>query len=122
MKQTDTEGNAYRLQEMTELRDSTKMKLSSTRFLHLEADRLPATTGTLELASLGDGARLDTIVSVWVVDGGAVTEELKRLTDVLATTQEDSVGTLRGTKSKLIKSQAFTTSLDDTSTGSFSET
>lgn len=90
--------------------------------LHLEADGLPATTGTLELAALGDGARLDTIVGVWVVDRGAVTEVLLGLTNVLATTQQNGVGTLGGTQGKLIEGQALSASLDDARTSGLSET
>lgn len=55
--------------------------------LYLEAVGLSATTGTFELSSLGADTWLDTIVSVWVVWRGAVTEVLDGLTDTLAATE-----------------------------------
>lgn len=94
---------------------------SSIERLHLETNGLPATTSTLELASLGDDAGLDAVVSVGVVDGGAVSEVLDGLTHALAASQEHGVGTLGGTQGKLIKGEALTAGLDDAGTGGLGE-
>jgi hypothetical protein len=91
------------------------------RNLYLEADGLSATTGTFELSAVGADTWLDAIVSVWVVWRSAVTEVLDRLTNTLAATEQDGVSTLRGAEGKLIKGQALSTSLDDSSSSSLGE-
>lgn len=82
--------------------------------LYLEANRLAATTSTLELSSLGSNIRLDSIVSVRVVHGGAVSEVPNCLARALGASEKNRIGPLRRLKSKLIEGQALTTSLDDT--------
>lgn len=89
--------------------------------LDLEAGRSPASTSLLELSALGDNTGLDTIVSVRVGDGGAVTEVSDGLTGVLGATKKDSVGALGGAQGKLIKGDAFTAGLDDSGSGSLGE-
>ena len=51
--------------------------------LNLESSRSSASTGLLELASLGSDVRLDTIVCVGVVDRGLVAEMAHRSTVLL---------------------------------------
>lgn len=64
-----------------------KLDDSKPSNLHLETIGSSATTSTLELASLGDGSWLDTIVSVWVVDRSSVTKVLDGFTNALAATE-----------------------------------
>jgi hypothetical protein len=66
--------------------------------LNLESSRSSASTGLLELASLGSDVRLDTIVCVGVVDRGLVAEMAHSLTGILGTTEKHGVASLGGTK------------------------
>lgn len=52
-------------------------------------------------------------MGVWVVDRGSVTEVTNSLTSSLATTKEDGIASLWRAESKLIKGEAFSTSLGD---------
>jgi hypothetical protein len=79
--------------------------------LDLETTRSTLTTSTFKLTTLGTNERLLVLM-------GTHTEVLNRLTRVLGTTDEDSVGTSRSTEGQLIQSKDFTTSLQDTSLGS----
>jgi hypothetical protein len=92
------------------------MKYKETRMicLDLETTRSTLTTSTFELTTLGTNIRLLVLV-------GTHTKVLNGLTRVLGTTDEDSVGTSRGTESQLIQGQDFTTSLQDTSLGGLGE-
>jgi hypothetical protein len=95
--------------------------MSHLSHLDLESIGSPATTSLLELSALGDSSGFDTIVSVRVGWGSAVTEVSDRLTGVLGTTEKDSVGSLWTAKSQLIKSDALTTGLDNSGSGGLSE-
>lgn len=66
--------------------------------LHLETARASATTGTLELAALGEDVGLLVLV-------GTEAEVLDGLTVVLGATQEQGVGTGGLLKSKLVEGQ-----------------
>jgi hypothetical protein len=89
--------------------------------LNLKSVGGSATTGLFELTSLGSDVWFDTIVGVGIVDGGAVTEVANSLASTLATTEQNSVATLGGSKGKLIKGKAFTTSLCNAGSGISSE-
>lgn len=96
-------------------------KPDETDPLHLEAVRSPAASSLLELSALGDSSGLNAVVSVRIVGRSAVAEVTNGVTGVLSTTQQHGVGTLGGTQSQLIQSDALTTSLDDSSSGSLGE-
>ena len=88
-----------------------KLKVNLNLFcLDLETTACTLTTSTFEFAALGTNIRLLVLV-------GTHTEVLDGFTAVLSTTDQDGVGTSRGTKSQLIQSQDFTTSLQDTGLG-----
>jgi hypothetical protein len=80
--------------------------------LDLESTRTTATTSLFELASLRPNVRLDSIVSVRVVDRGGVTKVSLGIARS-GTTEKDSVGALRGTECELVKSDALTTGSQD---------
>jgi len=86
----------------------------SSRCLHLETLGASATTGTLELATLG----LDEGLLVGV---GTKAEVLVGLTGVLGATDEDDVGTSRGAEGELVEGQALTTGGSDAGTSGGSE-
>ena len=81
--------------------------------MHLDLESIgpSATTSLLELASLGANVGLHTVMSMRIVDGGAVSEVANGLAGVLGTTEEDGVAPLGGTQGKLIEGNALTTSL-----------
>jgi hypothetical protein len=81
--------------------------------LDLETTRTTATTSLFELASLRPNMRLDTIVSVRVVDGGPVTKVSEGIAR-LGTAEKDSVGALGSTECKLVKSDALSSGSQDT--------
>jgi len=89
--------------------------------LDLETTGPSSSTGTLELSALRSDVRLDSVVSFRIVNGGAVSEVPGSLAGTLGASQEDSVGSLRGSQGKLIEGQALTTSLQDASSGVLSE-
>lgn len=89
--------------------------------LHLEASGSPAATSSLELSALGDNTGLDAVVSVGVVDAGAVAEVSNGLASALGTTQKHGVGALGGAEGKLIQGDALTAGLDDSSSGGLGE-
>lgn len=93
----------------------------TTDLLHLEAVRSPASSSLLELSALGDSSGLNAVVGVRIVGRGAVAEVTNRVTGVLSTTQQHSVGTLGSAQGQLIQSDALTTSLDDSGSGSLGE-
>ena len=86
----------------------------SGRCLHLETLGASATTGTLELATLG----LDEGLLVGV---GTEAEVLVGLTGVLGATDEDDVGASGGTEGELVEGDALTAGGDDAGTGGSSE-
>lgn len=90
-------------------------------FLHLESVRSSSSSGLLELASLRDKTRLDSIVSVWVSHGGSVSKVLDSLTRKLGATEKHSVGALGSAKSELVESDGLASSLDDAGAGRLSE-
>ena len=79
--------------------------------LDLESIGSSATTSLLELASLGANVGLHTVMSMRIVDGGAVSEVANGLAGVLGTTEEDSVASLGGAQGELIEGNALTASL-----------
>lgn len=91
------------------------MKIILNAGLNLEGTRLPAATGTLELAA----GRQDTRSLVLV---GAETEVTDGLTSIAGTTEEEGVAASRSTASKLVDGDGLTTSLHDTGTGTLGET
>lgn len=84
------------------------------RRLDLEALGLSATTTLLELPSLRDDVRLATVERSTKVSDS--------VTDVALATEEDSVGTGRGTERKLVQGQGLTTVGDDAVLGRLGET
>ena len=87
---------------------------SSSRCLHLETLGASATTGTLELATLG----LDEGLLVGV---GTEAEMLVGLTGALGATDEDDVGASRGAEGELVEGQALTAGGENAGAGSGSE-
>ena len=86
----------------------------SSRCLHLETLGASATTGTLELATLG----LDEGLLVGV---GTEAEVLVGLTGVLGATDKDDIGASGGTEGELVEGDALTAGADDAGTGGGSE-
>ena len=86
----------------------------SSRCLHLETLGASATTGTLELATLG----LDEGLLVGV---GTEAEVLVGLTGALGATDEDDVGASRGAEGELVEGQALTAGGENAGAGSGSE-
>jgi len=82
--------------------------------LHLETLRSSATTGTLELASLGLDMWL--LVLVW-----SETEMLDSLSSVLWSTEEEGVGSGWGSQCELIESEGLTTGSENSGAGSSGE-
>lgn len=82
--------------------------------LHLEAARLSATTGALELAALGANVGLGVLV-------GTHAEVLDALTGVLGATEEDGVAASGGTERELVKGEALTAGRKDASAGGLGE-
>lgn len=78
--------------------------------LDLETPGLSPTTGHLELPALAGNVRPTTLEGT--------TEVLNSLPNVPLTPEKDSVGTSRGTESKLVKSEGLTTSGSDALPGS----
>lgn len=78
---------------------------------------LTTALGTLELTALGTDIRLNVALGAT-----SNTKVLNGLTGVLLSTEEDTVGTSGAALGELVKSQALTTSLDNTGTGSLGET
>lgn len=85
-----------------------------TSSLDLEATRPSATTGTLELATLGNNMGLLVLV-------GAHAEVLDGLTGVLGTTENKGVAASGSTESKLIQSDGLTAGGDNAGAGGGSE-
>ena len=90
-------------------------------FLNLEAVGSPSATGFLELATLGDEARLDGIVRVRVIHRCPVAEVSNRLARALGPTQQHRVGALRRTQRQLVQRDALTTRLDNPLSGRLRE-
>jgi hypothetical protein len=86
----------------------------SVRCLHLETLGASATTGTLELATLG----LDEGLLVGV---GTEAEVLVGLTGSLGATDEDHVGASGGAEGELVEGDALTAGGDNAGTGGGSE-
>lgn len=84
------------------------------RCLHLETLGASATTGTLELATLG----LDEGLLVGV---GTEAEVLVGLTGSLGATDEDDVGASGGAEGELVEGQALTAGSSDAGTGGSGE-
>lgn len=84
--------------------------------LHLEGTRLPATAGVLLLTLRVRRQNARGLVAV-----GAEAEVTDRLTVGTGATQQNGVLASRGSTSKLIEGDDFTTSLEDPSTGTLSE-
>ena len=106
-----------RLAELSCVGHSRNISASS----HLETVRSPSTTGLLEFTSLRFDSGLDAVVSVGIVNRGAVTEVLNALTSVLRTSQQHDSRAGRASKSELVEGQALTTSLDNPSASSLSK-
>lgn len=89
--------------------------------LNLETARATATTGALELASVGSDVRLDAVVGVHVVDGGTVAEVGEGLAG-LGTAEEDRIGTLGRAEGELVEGDALSTSGEDAFASGLGET
>lgn len=83
-------------------------------FLDLEAARLSATAGLLELAALGTNIGLGVVV-------GAHVEVLHGLARVLGTAEEDGVAALGRTQGELVEGQALAAGSQDPGTGGLGE-
>lgn len=98
---------------------SVRLRKETQNMVHdrqyLEAVRFSATTSSLELSTFGANIRLDTIVCVWVVDGGGVSKVAHRLSGILGTSQQHGVGALRCPECKLVECDALTAGLGNTS-------
>lgn len=90
--------------------DCSAILVSKALVYGVDRTNLSPTTGHLELPALAGNIRLTTL------EGTA--EVLNGLTDVPLTPEKDSVGTSRGTESKLVKSEGLTTGGGDTLPGS----
>ena len=99
-------------------------KTISASCLDFEAIWSPSSTSLLELSALLSllHAWLDSIVCVRVCDRGLVTKVSVGFTIALSTSQQDGVRALGGAKGELIKSDAFTAGLDNSSSSRLSET
>ena len=99
----------------------TIRKTVSQRYcLHLETARATATTGALELASLGSDVGLDAVVGVGVVDAGAVAEVGKGRSG-LGSAEEDGVGALGCAEGELVEGEALTAGGEDALAGGLGE-
>lgn len=97
----------------------TKQRLKATHpklHLNLEASALSTTTSTLELTALRTDIR-----SGLAAGSSGNTEVLHSSTGSTATLKKDGVSTSGAAESELIEGDALTTSLENTSTSSFSE-
>ena len=88
--------------------------------LHLETARATATTGALELASLGSDVGLDAVVGVRVVDSGAVAE-VGEGGPRLGSAEEDGVGALGCAEGELVEGEALTAGGEDALAGGLGE-
>lgn len=91
------------------------------RLSHLETVRAPSTTGLLKLASFRLDSGLDAVVSMRVVDRGAVTEVPDTLASILRTSEKNDAGASGASQSQLVKGEALASRLDDTSASSLRE-
>jgi len=89
--------------------------------LDLETSAASATTGGLELASLGADVWLDAVVCVRFVWGSTVAEVALGFTSGLASAEDNGVLSLRGEEGKLVESKAFAAGLDNLCTSTFGE-
>jgi len=80
--------------------------------LYLETTRLTTSTSLLELASLGSGIRLDSVMCMFIGNSGTVSKVSKCLA-ALGSTEKNSVGSGRSTECELIKGEAFSSSSKD---------
>ena len=86
-----------------------KLHSNADNFLNLESTRTTTSTSLLELASLGSDIWLDSIVGVFVVDGGSVSEVSKSST-ALWSTEKDGVSSGWCAKCELIESETLSSS------------
>ena len=103
------------------LRITWVIGVRSINSLDLEATRVAATTGLLELAALGADVRGNAVVGVRVAHRGGVAEEAVGLAGLERATEQHGVGASRGDKGELVESQALAAGLGDASAGTLSE-